>query len=133
MLKVGGKDFSLGLAPLLQTFLDAVDRAIGRVRAQDRMTDATATMRGLDTAKCVQLLPQYCVAAVPSLGAEAQAAIIKDTVAIELLLTKDSANPTLSRLVALALMNHIGPEVLKKAVDSLGDDLKVLKAEISTP
>jgi hypothetical protein len=130
MIKVGGRDVALGLAPLMQVLLDSADRAIGRSRAVERVEETAAIMRELDSEKSVKLLPPYCSAAVPSLSAEAKENIARDTAALELILAKNPTNPTLPGLVGLMLMDHVGPTVLRKAVESLGS---ILKAGPTTP
>jgi hypothetical protein len=121
IVKVGGQDFGIGPGGVLQSLLSAADRGVDRWRGGKR-DEAVKKMKGISFAKAHGSLPAYCLQLMQNVSAD-DAKRLADQVE---LLANDSDMPeaTKARVLSLLLMNVVGEEVVLKAVDTLGPEIK---------
>jgi hypothetical protein len=122
-VRAGDRDIGVGPAGLLQIFLAAADRGVDRLRAQSRASKVAVLMKDVDYAKARRALPAFCLALMQNVPPEEQQELAK---ALAVLDQSDVTLSIKSRLLGLEVMNVVGEDVLKQAVDSLG-------AEIASP
>jgi hypothetical protein len=122
-VRAGDRDIAVGPAGFLQIFLTAADRGVDRLRAQTRASKVAALMKDVDYSKARRALPAFCLALMRNVPPEEQQALWR---ALALLDQFEVAPSVKSRLLGLELMNVVGEDVLKQAVNSLG-------AEIASP
>ncbi len=120
--KIGEKDVPLGPGLVLQILLDVTDREVDRGRAEPRAVAITEIMKGIDFDKAKAALPAYCFGLMQNVSGEEQSAIGQqvtklDTAAISL--------PVRSYLLGLLVLNVVGEAVLRAAINSLGDEIKI--------
>jgi len=120
-VRVGDRDIGLGLAGVLQVFLAAADRGVDRLRAQSRASKVAELMKDVDYSKARPALPAFCLALMRNVPDEEQRRLAK---ALEVLDQGDVTPSIRSRLLGLVLMNVVGEDVLKQAVDSLGAEIR---------
>jgi hypothetical protein len=113
----------VGPAALLQIFLAAADRGVDRLRAQSRASKVAVLMKEVDYAKARRALPALCLALMQNVPPEEQQKLARALAILDQLEVTASIK---SRLLGLELIDVVGEDVLKAAVDSLG-------AEISSP
>jgi len=115
-VQAGGQDISIGPVTFLQVFRDASDRAVDRLRARTRGIDVSQLMEGISYEKASRGLTTYCLALMQNVPDDEQVGLTKS---LALLDGADIAPEIKVRILALNLMNVVGPNVLKAAVDSL--------------
>jgi len=120
-VRVGDREVGVGPAGLLQIFLGAADRGVDRLRAQTRASKVAALMKDVDYTKARRALPAFCLALMRNVPAEEQQELEKALA----LLDQVQVTPSIkSRLLGLELINVVGQDVLKQAVDSLGAEIR---------
>jgi len=119
-VRAGDRDIGVGPAGLLQIFLGAADRGVDRRRAQSRASKVAALMKDVDYTKARRPLPAFCLALMQNVPSEEQQELAK---ALAVLDQSDVTPSIKSRLLGLEVMNVVGEDVLKQAVDSLGDEI----------
>ena len=99
--------------------LTATDRAVDRLRAQQRAVDVGRLMRGASYEQLYTALPAYCLALVQNLPQPDQ-----QQLANSLLLLREAGidNAVKVRILGLYLMNAVGPDAVSAAIRSLRDD-----------
>jgi hypothetical protein len=115
-VQAGGQDISIGPVTFLQVFRDASDRAVDRLQARTRGIDVSQLMEGVSYEKASHGLTTYCLALMQNVPDDEQVALTKS---LALLDGADIPPEVKVRILALNLMNVVGPNVLKAAVDSL--------------
>lgn len=121
-VRAGSQEIGIGPVSFLSIFLNAADREIDRRRAQARADLVSTIMTGLDYAKTFKALPPYCLALMQNLPDEVQEALARDLQ----LLDKEPMDDSLKiRLLGLALVNVVGMNVLREAVNSLGGEIRL--------
>jgi hypothetical protein len=125
-VRSGEEDVGVGLNSLLKVILDAADRAVGRTRAKARALTVAALMEGKSFAKAKDQLPTVCIAMIPNFPPE-EGARLKDRVK----LIDGAALPHKAKLLTLGLtlVDSFGENVLRAAVESLGDDILTASAK----
>jgi hypothetical protein len=122
---VGDRDIAVGPSSFLQVFRDAADRAVDRLRAQARGATVDKLMEGIDYTKAYEGLPPYCLALMQNVSDEDQQKMLQG---LSLLDKDPSIEPAIKvRILALQLMNVVGPNVLIASVDSLRKQLAAAK------
>lgn len=121
IVRAGDKDIAVGPGGFLQIFRDAADRAVDRMRAQNRSVNVANLMKGLDYTKAAEGLVPYSLALMQNVSDEDQQKLQRG---VELL----TADPTIDdaikvRILGLHLVNVVGPAVLIAALDALRDEL----------
>jgi hypothetical protein len=122
IVRAGDQDVGVGPSSFLQVMLGAADRAVDRIRARERATSVSDVMTNVSFAKAHIALPTFCLALMQNVSADDQADLGRDIEAL-----RGSAADDRAKVLALglALMNVVGPTVLKSAVESLGDVITV--------
>lgn len=115
-VQAGGQDVSIGPVTFLQIFRDASDRAVDRLRGRSRGIDVSQLMDGISYEKASRGLTTYCLALMQNVPDDEQVALTKS---LALLDGADIPPEIKVRILGLQLMNVVGPNVLKAAVDSL--------------
>jgi hypothetical protein len=121
IVRAGDRDIGVGPASFLQIFLTAADRGVDRDRAQTRSTTVGELMKGLAYAKARSGLPPYCLALMRNLPDEEQKAL---TNALSLLDAINVEESIKVRLLGLELINVFGEDVLREALNSVGDEMR---------
>lgn len=121
-VRIGDRDVAVGPAGFLQTFLAAADRGVDRRGARSRATSVSDLMKGVDYQKASVALPPYCLGLMRNVSAEDQQALAQALAVLD----RDSVEDSIKvRLLGLELMNVVGQAVLKDAVDSLEDEIRL--------
>jgi hypothetical protein len=120
IVKAGGTDLGIGPSGLLQAMLAAADRGVDRRRASSRAKDIKI-METVSFSKAHASLPALCLTLMQDVSAEDQQKL-GDQVA--LLVNDDMPGETKSRVLGLLLMNVVGEQVLRDAIDSLGAEIQ---------
>jgi hypothetical protein len=110
----------VGGSVIVQSFLRAADDAIDRKRATSR-DEEVKIMETVSFEKAVAVLPAYCLELMQNLTPADQAGFADRVARISKI---KADNPAKSRLLGLAIMNVMGPDVLKAAMKSLGKDIQ---------
>lgn len=116
MVKVGTDTVGVGPNVVLASLLDAADRAVDRVQAQRRLTKVKEVMEGFDFATSHDDLVTACLAAAANVSSD-NALSLRSSVQA---LAGSPATPKGKNLtLGLLIIDVVGAEVLKAAVDSL--------------
>jgi hypothetical protein len=115
-IQAGGQDVNIGPVTFLQVFRDASDRAVDRLRGRSRGIDVSQLMEGIAYEKASHGLTTYCLALMQNVPDDEQVALGNS---LKLLDAADIPPDVKVRILGLNLMNVVGPNVLKAAVDSL--------------
>ncbi len=119
-VRVGSEDVAIGPAGLLQVLLNAADRACDRERAGPRARDIAEIMKAVSFDKAKQALPSLCFGLMQNVSVEEQKAfgiVVKELEAATMDETVKVNN------LGLALLNVVGPKVLKEAVSILSQTI----------
>lgn len=117
IVRAGEQDVAVGPAGFLQIIMGAVDREVDRRRARDRAPLVSEIMSNVDFDKAVNALPAFCFALMQNLDDDDQARFgeqlkgLRDSAEME----RDAKCLNLG----LALMNAVGEDVLRAAVEQL--------------
>lgn len=121
VVRAGDRDVGIGPSGFLQIFLSAADRAVDRKRAAARSAAVGEVMKSVDYHKAFQALPPYCLALMQNVSEEDQKAFRK---ALEEL-DRGQGDPGVKvRLLGLELINVMGIDVVKTAVQDLADQIR---------
>ena len=120
-VRVGETDVGVGPSGILQVLLDAADRAVDRNRAKPRAIRVAEITRATSFAKGHDLLPAFCFALMQNLPPATQEAAGNE---IKALANSGISDHGKSLIMGLTLMNVVGEDVLKAAVDALGNEIK---------
>ena len=115
-VRAGDRDIGVGPGGFLQIFREAADRSVDRVRARSRGETVSNLMEGISYDKASHGLATYCLALMQNVPDDEQTALSKS---LALLKTADIAPAIKVRIMALNLLNVVGPNVLVAAVESL--------------
>ena len=121
-VRAGDQDIGVGPAAFLQIFLDAADRGVDRWRAQNRAARVSKIMKDVDYAKAFDGLPQYCLSLMRNVPIEDQRVLARGLERLDRETAPDSIRV---RVLGLELMNLVGEDVLRDAVNSLGEEIRV--------
>lgn len=120
-LKSGEKTVQVGLAPIMQVFLDTVDRAFDRNRAELELNEVSAIMKNVDFSKAAMDLPQTCLNLMQNVSKEETEKLGREVSDINKTVTN---NQVKSFNLGFVISRVTGPKFLKAAVDSLGDSIR---------
>jgi hypothetical protein len=115
-VRVADQDIGVGPVSFLQVILGAADRAVDRIRAQDRSDAVSEAMQGISFDKAYEALPAYAFALMQNLPDEDQELFARQLALID---KAEMENAIKTRMLGLALLNLVGEDVLRAAVDSL--------------
>lgn len=119
-LRIGDKDVGVGPVSFLQVMLESLDRAVDRRRASGRAGEAEI-MTGLSFDKAVVSLATYCLALVQNLSKDEQQRVGES---IKVLQASNMAEDAKLRILGVYLINAVGPDTLKVAIQSLGPAIR---------
>jgi len=129
-VSAGGRDIGVGPGTFLEIFRTAADRAVDRLRAGARTQCVAKLMDGIDYQKAKAGLVTYCLALMQNVPDEEQKKLVEQQKLLDLEIMDDAVKV---RVLGLALLNVVGPEVLTAAVDGLRDRMKVTPAQPINP
>jgi hypothetical protein len=119
--RVGDRDVGLGPSTILQVFLGATDAEVDRLQGMGRSIAVAELMAGLDYAKAAAALPPYCLALMQNVPNELQAELRSAVANLNQLASSDQIK---LQLLGLAIVNVVGPDVLRSAIRALGPLIK---------
>ena len=121
--RIGKEDLDIGPSTLLKSLLATVDTTINRSQAVDRSQDIVDIMAGVDFEKAKAALPTLCFVLVENVPDDVQKAVGN---AIGNLSNQKELQPTeKTKILGVYLLREVGPHVLQRAVNALGDGIKV--------
>ncbi len=123
LFKVRTSDGELAVGPavVLDTLLQASDRAVDRILASPRGTRVSAIMETVSFAKAKSALPSYCFAVMQNVSQQEQQAVASQ---IANLSAAEMTDRERSLNVGLVLLNVVGDSVLRSAVKDLGASIR---------
>jgi len=121
VVRAGDRDVGVGPSGFLQIFLGAADRAVDRQRAAARSHAVAKVMKDVDFTKAVKALPPFCLALMQNVSPEDQDLLKR---ALEALGKGESEPSVKALLLGIELINVVGVDVLRQAVESLGDQIR---------
>ncbi len=116
-VRAGGQDIAIGPSTVLDVILGATDRAVDRYRARARALEAVKIMRQVSFTASQAALPTYCLALMQNLSADDQRSLANEIVELRGSAMDEDVK---TLILGLALMNRVGPAVVRAAVTSLG-------------
>ncbi len=119
-LRVGDSDMAVGPSLILDTLLAASDRAVDRALAGPRAAMVADIMEGISFEKAKEALPTHCLALMQNVSADEQLRLGLD---ISSLSDADMSDRTKALNLSLTLLNLVGEDVLRAAVDNLRDEI----------
>ncbi|MEJ7792224.1 MAG: hypothetical protein WKF65_09675 [Gaiellaceae bacterium] len=122
IVRVGDQDVGIGPSTFLQNALGAADRGVDRRRANDRASLVGEAMASVSFEKAHQSLPAFALGLMQNVEPDVQAQIGRQVEALRTAAMPDSAKVL---LLGLLLMNVVGGQVLRGAVTSLGDEIRL--------
>ena len=129
-VRAGDRDLGVGPGAFLEIFRAAADRAVDRLRAGARTQCVAKLMDGIDYNKAKAGLVPYCLALMQNVPGEEQKKLVDE---LKLVDPESMDDAIKVRLLGLALLNVIGPEVLSAAVDGLRDRIEAAPQPTSPP
>lgn len=121
-IKIGEKNAEIGIASILQVFLNAADRSFDQKRSDDELTVVERVMANVDFEKAKLALPTTCFTVLKNVPQEEQVRISSD---VNKLSTGNLDSKTKSLNLGIILSGTTGLDLLEKAVTVLGDSIKV--------
>jgi hypothetical protein len=118
--RVGSVDIPVGPNLILQVILKALDRAYDRQRATPRSQAVSEIMRGVVFDNVKSALPTLCLDLMQNVSAEETAAL---NTQVNELTNATMPNEAKSLSLGLALINIVGEETLRAAVEALVPDV----------
>jgi hypothetical protein len=122
-VKVGGVVYEAGIAPIVQVFLIAAERAFDRKRSRIDLQDLSTIMENVDFAKANKDLPTLCVMSLQNLPASEQKRIGNEV--SELSQAGLKFNKTKSLALGRIIAYYTGKSLLKEAVTALSDRISI--------
>jgi hypothetical protein len=116
-VRAGEQDVAVGPAGFLQIIMGAVDREVDRKRAQERAPLVNEIMFGIAFEKAVNALPAFCFALMQNLDEDDQERFGEQLKGLRD--AQGMADDAKCLNLGLALMNVVGEEVLRAAVEQL--------------
>jgi len=127
IIRTANGEIPFGPVVVLQILLGAADREVDRNRGLSRSSEVAEIMKNISFTKAKTSLVVYCLELmqnVPKAEQEALAEKAKSIVQVT-----DITEPQKSMLLGLALLNVVGKDLLKQAVNSLGEEITFTKTE----
>ena len=116
-VRLGDKDLGVGPAAVLQVLLNAADRQVDRMRAEERSQAVKDAMKGIDSFAQIKIaLPTHCMALMQNVSSDEEKRIRQVADNIEQL---DIADCLKVLNLGLVLMNIVGDAVLSTAVKNV--------------
>ncbi len=120
-VKVGGKNVEGSLYPIIQVFLDAVNKAYDRERSKVDLKKIKLIMDNVDYLKAENDLPTVCMNILQTLS---QAEVDKMTKELSVLSATKADKKTKAMNLGIILARYTGMDLLEKAVDSIRETIQ---------
>jgi hypothetical protein len=111
----GDEEVSIGPSAVLEILLDTIDKEVDRVRAQSRANAVKVLMKDISYGDAKRDLPYLCMAMMQNLGKAGDE--LKDAAGKAELFAK--TDPVRKLRLGLILMDIVGEDVLKKAIEMM--------------
>jgi len=111
------QDISIGPNAILQILLVAVDKEVDRLRGKERARIVEDAMDGIAFKEAVLNLPTVAIALMQNLSREDQDQILDSVKALNSEEAKDMPERTKTMSLGLTIMNVVGEDILKAAID----------------
>jgi len=126
VLSMGDKTMSVGPSSILEALLEILDGAVDRERAQDRATSIEKVMEGVSFRKAKDVLPVVTFALMQNLPRENQDLVLNRVLDLESKRkNKELSDSAAAYALGLSLMDIVGENVLRDAIDLIKDDVSV--------
>ncbi len=126
--KESNKSINVGISIILQIFLDAAERSFDQEQSVNNLKDISSVMKGIDFSKAEKDLTVICLNLMQNVGAEEQKKLAESI--------KNLAEPnavqheqTKSLTLGIILARITGIRLLKQAIDTLGEDIRISEAK----
>jgi hypothetical protein len=121
-IKLGQTTIQAGLAPIIQVFLNTVDRAFDRKRSQMNVAEVEEIMKNVDFSKAVKTLPATCLNLMQNVSKDESEKMGHEVLDLE----KGEITQEAKALNLGIIINRVtGPELLQSAVQSLGNVIHI--------
>lgn len=120
-VRIGTQDVGVGPSIVLQSLLNATDRAVDRHRGIERNRVISEVMTHISFEKAFESLPAYCIKLMQNLPDEDQRVLGEEVKNIRAGAQSDEVK---AKLLGLALINLVGAEVVRDAVKELGQGIE---------
>lgn len=130
-LKTEDQIVSIGPNAVLDSLLGAADRGVDRRRAISRSQDANEIMKDVSFTKSHAALSAFCLTLLQNASPQDQQKLRDAVNALQQ--RKDMTDSQKAKNLGLLLMNLVGPQVLRSAVDVLRDEIQVRDPDSLTP
>jgi hypothetical protein len=114
---LGDQDISVGPNAILQILLVAVDKEVDRLRGKERARIVEEAMDRISFPEAVLNLPTVAIALMQNLSREDQDEILRSVKALKSEEAKDMPERTKTMSLGLTIMNVVGEDILKAAID----------------
>lgn len=122
IVRVGEHDVAVGPGSFLQLVLSAADRAVDRIQGAGRSKVTSQLMRGVSFLRAYQVLPISCLNLVQGVPDTEQESLGQD---IQNLLANGAMSDAAKSFnLGLSLMHVVGEDVLRAAIQALGDCIR---------
>jgi hypothetical protein len=122
------QDISIGPNAILQILLVAVDKEVDRLRGKERARIVEEAMDGIAFNEAVLNLPTVAIALMQNLSREDQDEILDSVKALNSEEAKNMPERTKTMSLGLTIMNVVGEDILKAAIDVVNLDENRKKA-----
>jgi hypothetical protein len=129
-VRVGDKNVEVGPSTFLQSVIEAADRAVDRLRAQERAWTVAAIMEGVASDKAIDALPSYITALMQNMSQEDQTKFAESVSTIS---GGKASGQLKAWIVGLSAMNYTGEGVLRAAVTSLDAQIRLTVDQGAAP
>ncbi|HEY2325425.1 MAG TPA: Ig-like domain-containing protein [Thermoanaerobaculia bacterium] len=118
----GDQDIGIGPIAFLQVMLKATDRAVDRLRANERARQISVVMNGVSFTRAKVALPTFAMALMQNVPSDEQKSVADEVNGLDANTTLD--DDTKAKNLGLKLMNIIGIDVLGTAIQQLFDQIQ---------
>ena len=119
-VRVGNSDVGVGPSSFLTIILNAVDRNVDRRRAEARALSIKQAMKGVSFELAKVALPLACFALMQNVPTDEQQGVMEE---INRLVSADVSDHVKAIALGLMLMNVVGEDSLRSAIDTLGTEI----------
>jgi hypothetical protein len=127
--RVGEKNYDVGIATILQIFLNRADRSFDQKRSTNNLVSIEKIMISVDFKRAEKDLPAICLASMQNLSDDEQKLLADEVVKIS---KSDLQEKTKSLQLGIILARYTGSELLGTAVDRLKDVISKKATTIKT-
>lgn len=129
-VRVGDQDVGVGPSTVLAVLLTAADRGVDRTRAGERSRQVSTIMRDISFDRAHLALPAFCLALLQNSSTTEQQELGE---AVRALADSSMTDAQKSYALGILLLNIVGPDVLREAVNALHDEITRAPAAHTPP